>query len=330
MSIFRSIKRAFRRGKAEIHSRKGDEYQEAGELEKAEEEYRKSLDIDPDDEVTHYFLANLLKDTGRQAEAEKEYLEAIRLNPKYASALNDLGALYHRQGEYDKAMEKYKEAIKCDPNYTYARLNLATLLRDRGAFDEAEIELKAILKLPNLDEKTRERVIKQLDESEGEDLLSINSVASTSSTSVSAQSYDANNTESIQEIKEVYPTEKVDYTSQEYSPQDTTTQNYDENAKTQDYVDEYSPPPNPFEQAKKIERSGNESIVEQKQTEKEYFHVPPLENAIKNIEPNMENPESIGIEKPSQQDDTSKHEGTSKPEEIKSEENKGSSKNSFQ
>jgi len=47
----------------------------------AEEEYRRSISINPNLAAAHYNLGKLLYGMNRFAEAEKEYHEAISINP---------------------------------------------------------------------------------------------------------------------------------------------------------------------------------------------------------------------------------------------------------
>jgi tetratricopeptide (TPR) repeat protein len=48
--------------------------------------YRKALELEPNDAVTHYSLALALKYKGESREALKEFQAALRLRPKWADA----------------------------------------------------------------------------------------------------------------------------------------------------------------------------------------------------------------------------------------------------
>lgn len=58
-----------------------------------------AIEVSPDNEIYHFVLANLYKNTGQPAESEKEYLKAIELKSDYEPAIYNLGALYYSIGK---------------------------------------------------------------------------------------------------------------------------------------------------------------------------------------------------------------------------------------
>ena len=65
-----------------------------GKPSKAEPEYRRAIEIEPNDADYHHNLGVCLGLQGRLAEARVEYLEALRLNPsleKATECLQELG-----------------------------------------------------------------------------------------------------------------------------------------------------------------------------------------------------------------------------------------------
>src|SRR5271166_5836582 len=61
--------------------------------------YRKALEIEPNDSVTHYNLALALKYKGDTREALKEFQSAVKLRPKWAEAHYGLGAVWYDLGD---------------------------------------------------------------------------------------------------------------------------------------------------------------------------------------------------------------------------------------
>jgi len=53
-----------------------------------------AIDVSPDNEVLHFVLANLYKNTNHFEDAEKEYLKSLELKSDYEPALYNLGVLY--------------------------------------------------------------------------------------------------------------------------------------------------------------------------------------------------------------------------------------------
>ncbi len=58
-----------------------------------------ALDVSPDNEVLHFVLANLYKNTNHFEDAEKEYLKAIEIKSDYEPAVYNLGVLYYSAGK---------------------------------------------------------------------------------------------------------------------------------------------------------------------------------------------------------------------------------------
>ncbi|MEM4707699.1 MAG: tetratricopeptide repeat protein, partial [Candidatus Anstonellales archaeon] len=62
--------------------------------------------------------------------AETEFKRAIELKEKYAEALTGLGRVYHKQKRYVEAEENYKKATEADRFYVLAYINLCELYEE--------------------------------------------------------------------------------------------------------------------------------------------------------------------------------------------------------
>lgn len=114
---------------AEKHFKDGFEYQNQGNLDKAIEEYKK----------------------------------AIELNPNYLQAHMNLGAAYIGQKKYDKAIEEFNTVVKLNYYYGTAHYNLGYVYLLKGEKGKAQEELK-ILKMmgsSGLADKLEERMGKE-------------------------------------------------------------------------------------------------------------------------------------------------------------------------
>ena len=69
--------------------------------------------------------------------AEQAYRKAIELDPRLATALTNLGNLRLVAGDRDEAEAMYRRALAADPSQAEAPYNLAYLLVERGAHEEA-------------------------------------------------------------------------------------------------------------------------------------------------------------------------------------------------
>jgi Tfp pilus assembly protein PilF len=115
--------------------------------EKAEDHYKKAIELDPKLAQAHNNYAILLDDLGRRDEAEDHYKKAIELDPKLAQAHNNYANLLDDLGRRDEAEDHYKKAIELGPKDVLAHNNYANLLRELERFSEAEREVRTALQI---------------------------------------------------------------------------------------------------------------------------------------------------------------------------------------
>src|SRR5215469_5734473 len=72
--------------------------------------YRKSLEIEPEDSLTHYNLALALKYKGDARQAADEFESALRLKPNWADAHYGLGATWLDLNEQAAALKELRAA----------------------------------------------------------------------------------------------------------------------------------------------------------------------------------------------------------------------------
>ncbi|MCG2686023.1 tetratricopeptide repeat protein, partial [Candidatus Parcubacteria bacterium] len=87
---------------------------------------------------------------GRQGDFEKaieEFKRAIELNPNYAGAYHNLANTYRQLGKTDWAIENYQKAAELNPNLWQSHQNLAVSYFDRGQLDLAEENMKKAIEV---------------------------------------------------------------------------------------------------------------------------------------------------------------------------------------
>ncbi len=113
----------------------------------AEKWLTKSVELNPRDAVTRYFLGRSQYNQKHFQEAVTSFAECLKLDPGYVGAADNLGLAYEGLGKTDEAMEAYRTAIAAAKG-TDAKpyFDLGTLLIDSGKTQEA---------LPNLVQAVR-------------------------------------------------------------------------------------------------------------------------------------------------------------------------------
>jgi Flp pilus assembly protein TadD len=65
--------------------------------------------------------------TGDLDRAEQSFKKALQLNPRHPIAYNELGMVYRRQGKFREARASYEKALELFPTFHFAQRNLAIL-----------------------------------------------------------------------------------------------------------------------------------------------------------------------------------------------------------
>lgn len=122
--------------RAEIYSDLGFTQARMGMHDRAEANYRRALELDPNCASAHFNLAVELVRNGALKEAEAHYRKAVPLRPT-AEVHNGLGFALDLQKRTDEALAEFHRALELDPDYVPALNNLASTLARQGKLDEA-------------------------------------------------------------------------------------------------------------------------------------------------------------------------------------------------
>ena len=105
------------------------------EWEAAEKDFRRAIELDPNDGNTHTWFAFLLQQMGRHNEAIAEAKRAIELDPLNIKYSDTLCTSYHLAGQDELALEQCRKTLEIDPNYAGGLGNLSSLYQDSGKYD---------------------------------------------------------------------------------------------------------------------------------------------------------------------------------------------------
>jgi len=92
-------------------------------LDEAEDAYRRSLEINPDNTTTRYNLALVLMEQGHTKQATKELHQVLELDPYHAWSLYQLGSLSASAGRRSKAVDFYTRALALNPGLASPAVN---------------------------------------------------------------------------------------------------------------------------------------------------------------------------------------------------------------
>ncbi len=128
------------------HYAAGRLHESQNRLERAVEQYRAAVTLDPKYVDAYNGLGVCLTRLGRYREAEEHLLKAIELAPDRAHLRNNLAFCYISQRRWADAEAELRNALELKPNFARARINLAMSLAQQGKFDPALQEFRAVLK----------------------------------------------------------------------------------------------------------------------------------------------------------------------------------------
>ncbi|MGA2441412.1 MAG: tetratricopeptide repeat protein [Tepidisphaeraceae bacterium] len=142
----------FRRLLAGRYFQLGTAYQGLGGeyLAKAEESYRRAIDLFPEYEDARKNLAVTLIDQKRYAEAIEQCRAILEQNPESVGAHTNLGTAYYEQGQLDLALQEYQRVLELEPENVGAMASAGAILAQQGHFNAGIEMLQRALKIdPN-------------------------------------------------------------------------------------------------------------------------------------------------------------------------------------
>lgn len=129
------------------HNNRGTWLFDAGRVDEAIADYRKSLAINPRYEEAANNLGHALAQQGKTAEAIEHYRAALRLKPELVEAHNNLGNALSDLGQIDEAITHYEFALARRPDHADALNNYGVALAMKGRMPEAIARIERALQL---------------------------------------------------------------------------------------------------------------------------------------------------------------------------------------
>jgi adenylate cyclase len=107
------------------------------DLAKAELEFKKAIELNPNYPSAHQWYAQLLGMQNRFEEAREQIHKALELSPLSLIINTNIADDHYYRGEYDEGIEQAKRVIDMDPNFTTVYPTLIQLYLAAGKTDEA-------------------------------------------------------------------------------------------------------------------------------------------------------------------------------------------------
>jgi tetratricopeptide (TPR) repeat protein len=126
-----------RAAQSEAYRRQGNSYLADGDLERAEECYRRAITAAPGSADAHINLGFVLLEQKRTADAKYYLQQAVSINPEGADSHYLLGKISQEQNRPGEAIENFNRALKANPDFVEAHYGLGITFRTQGKLDEA-------------------------------------------------------------------------------------------------------------------------------------------------------------------------------------------------
>jgi Tfp pilus assembly protein PilF len=121
------------------HSNLGAMHYLDGNIDGAEIEYKKALELNYYEPMVHNNLGLVYANQGKNKDAEEEYKKEMEVNPGYDNAYFNLGLLYFGEGRNDEAIENWKKTLQINPNYLDALKALTSYYYNQKNYEEAVV-----------------------------------------------------------------------------------------------------------------------------------------------------------------------------------------------
>jgi tetratricopeptide (TPR) repeat protein len=118
-----------------------------GDIEAAEQMYRRAIDLNPGFGVAYLIYSNLLIRIDRLEEAIKHMQRALEFDPLSPVINSNLSGLYRIAHRPDEALKYSRIALEINPNYWHAHANQGEAYEDMRMYQEAAAEYKKIAEM---------------------------------------------------------------------------------------------------------------------------------------------------------------------------------------
>ncbi len=131
------------------YTRKAGELVNFGELEQAEQLFRKAIQLNPGDAAAYRGLGSLLTRIDRVEDARTQWEQAVKLDPKDPATHLGLGIIHLNSGDYDNAKREFTTAIRLDETCAAAHEGLGVIYYVHDEYDAAREQFETAIRHDN-------------------------------------------------------------------------------------------------------------------------------------------------------------------------------------
>jgi tetratricopeptide (TPR) repeat protein len=114
-----------------------------------EKEYRRALELNPNEAMAHDWYGEYLQEMGRNEEAIVQMRQAMVLDPLSSDSASELGYILYTARQYDHAIRAFQNALELEPDYVNAHVGLGWVYGEKKMYREAIAELEKAVNLGN-------------------------------------------------------------------------------------------------------------------------------------------------------------------------------------
>jgi TolB-like protein/Tfp pilus assembly protein PilF len=113
----------------------------------AEKEYKRALELNPNDAMAHDWYGEYLQVMGRNEEGFVQVRQAMQLDPLNAHLADDLGFHFYTARRYDDAIRALQKTFELEPDDGEAHMGLGWVYGEKKMYREAIAELETVVRL---------------------------------------------------------------------------------------------------------------------------------------------------------------------------------------
>ncbi|MDG6901112.1 MAG: hypothetical protein JRM80_04045 [Nitrososphaerota archaeon] len=117
------------------------------DLERAEQEFRRAIEVNPNYPTAHQWYAQLLGMEKRNDESTREIYRALELSPLSLIINTNIADNFHYRGMYEEGIAQARKVIDMDSNFATVYPTLIELCLEAGKIQEADEATKTLSKL---------------------------------------------------------------------------------------------------------------------------------------------------------------------------------------